>query len=178
MAGYRAGSIFHLTTRSSFTITAISQLPEATQEEWLLRLAQGQPQLSAAFNQALLKLLALPAATATKRRSIGDLLAGAKRVRREVRAKQIEEEKASHLEKMVVLAAQKDRIWQEAIDLIGQKTGRAYDQAVANLSDLRDLARYQQEEARFQEQLNTIFRDYRQRSALLRRLQKAGLYEL
>jgi uncharacterized Zn finger protein len=79
---------------------------------------------------------------------------------------------------MKSLAEQEGQIWQEVIDLIKQKKGNAYDQAVAHLKDLRDLAQYQGQEATFRARLNTIYRDYGSLSALLRRLRQANLYEL
>lgn len=93
-------------------------------------------------------------------------------------AKQAAAARARHLKKMETLAAQEAQIWQEVFDLIERKTGKAYDQATEHLADLYDLANHQSEQATFQARLNTIYRDYRNRPALLRRLRQAKLYEL
>ncbi len=102
----------------------------------------------------------------------------AERIEKEVQAKRATEAQARHLKKMESLAAREGQLWQAAIDLIKQKKGNAYDQAVTHLKDLRDLAQHQGQEATFQARLNTIYRDYRSLSALLRRLRNAKLYEL
>ncbi len=79
---------------------------------------------------------------------------------------------------MESLAARETQIWQEISDLLEQKTGSAYEQAVQHLADLRGLAQHQGEQAAFQARLNKIYRDYHNRSALIRRLHQAKLYEL
>jgi hypothetical protein len=157
---------------------AISQLSRETCDAWLLRLAQGEPQLAVAFDRELLKLLDRPQPAQLARRTIGDLLAAAERIQKAEQAKQAAAAQARHLKKMETLAAQEAQIWQEVFDLIERKTGKAYDQAAEHLADLRDLANHQGEQAAFQARLNTVYRDYRNRSALLRRLRQAKLYEL
>lgn len=158
---------------------AIDRLSPQARAAWLLRLAQGnEPQLSVAFHRELLKLLDRPQPEQPAGRTIGDLWAAAERIEKEVQAKRAAEAQARHLKKMGALAAQEGQLWQEVIDLIKQKQGHAYDQAVAHLKDLRDLAQHQSQEATFQSRLNSIYRDYGSLSALLRRLRKAKLYEL
>lgn len=158
---------------------AIGHLSPQAREEWLLRLARGnEPQLSTAFYRELLKQLDRPETESPARRTIGDLWAAADRLRKEAQAKRVAKARAAHLKKMERLAAQEGQLWQEIIDLIQQKKGKAYDQAVAHLKDLRELARHQNEEAAFQARLNSIYRDYRSLSALRRRLGNAKLYEL
>lgn len=158
---------------------AINRLSPQAQAAWLLRLAQGtEPQLSVAFNRELLTLLDRPQAASPARRTIGELLAAAERIEKAVSAQRAAEAQAQHLKKMEALAAQEDQLWQEVIDLIKQKKGNAYDQAVAHLQDLRDLAQHQGEEAAFQSRLNRIYRDYRSLSALRQRLRSAKLYEM
>ena len=157
---------------------AIDRLSPEAQATWLLRLAQGnEPQLAIAFNRELLTLLDQPQAKPSARRTIDDLFAAAERIEEAVSAQHAAEAQAKHLKKMKALAAQEDKLWQEVIALIEQKKGNAYDQAVAHLLDLRDLARHQGAEAVFQSRLNSIYRDYASLSALRRRLHSAKLDE-
>jgi uncharacterized protein (DUF4415 family) len=156
---------------------AIAQLSPETQVEWLLRLAQGELQLDTAFNQTLLKLVDLPQPAASKRRTLGELWAAAGEIEQAAEAKAAAKAKARHQKKMKELDAHEGQLWQEVASLIEAKNGRAYDQAVAHLTDLGDLARYRNEGAAFQARLNTIYREYRRLAALLRRLRTAGLYE-
>ena len=84
---------------------AIGQLSTETRETWLLRLAQGEPQLSVAFNRELLKLMEPPQQASLSRRTIGDLFAAADRLQKEAQAKRAAEARARHLKKMETLAA-------------------------------------------------------------------------
>jgi hypothetical protein len=157
---------------------AIAHLSPETQTQWLLRLAKGEAQLSTAFKQTLLKHIDLPKIDTTEPRTLGQLWATAEKIEQAFETKAAAKAKAGHLKKMKDLAAREDQLWQEVIKLIEQKSSRSYDQAVAHLNDLRDLARHQNEESVFQARLNSIYHDYRRLSALIRRLRSAGLYEV
>ncbi len=157
---------------------AIGQLSRKTCEAWLLRLAQGEPQLSVAFTRALFKLIDRPQQAPPSRRTIGNLFVAAERIQKAEAARRAAEAKARHLKKMEALATREAQIWQEVFDLIERKTGKAYDQAIEHLADLRDLAQHQGEEATFQARLNKIYLEYRTRPGLLGRLRGAKLYEL
>ncbi|MBN1995061.1 MAG: hypothetical protein JW953_20370 [Anaerolineae bacterium] len=157
---------------------AIGQLSTETRETWLLRLAQGEPQLSVAFNRELLKLMEQPQQAPLSRRTIGDLFAATDRMQKEAQDKRAAEARARHLKKMESLAAQESRLWQDVINLIEQKSGKSYDQAVVHLLDLRDLAQYQEQQSVFQSRLNKVYQDCRHLSGLLRRLRNAKLYDL
>lgn len=155
---------------------AIGQLSREQAETWLLRLTQGEAQLSVAFNRELAKLSDRPQTNPPTRRTIGDLQTAAERIEKEARARRAAEAQARHLKKMESLAAREAQLWQEIVDLLEQKTASAYEQAVQHLADLRDLAQHQGEQTAFQTRLNKIYRDYHNRSALLRRLHQAKLY--
>jgi hypothetical protein len=136
---------------------AIGQLSREQAETWLLRLAQGEAQLSVAFNRELAKLSDRPQPNPPTRRTISDLLTAAERVEKEIQAKRAAEAQARHLKKMESLAAREAQLWQEIVDLLEQKTGSAYEQAVQHLADLRDLAQHQGEQTAFQTCLNKIW---------------------
>jgi hypothetical protein len=155
---------------------AIGQLSREQSEAWLLRLAQGEPQLTVAFNRELAKLSDRPQPDQPTRRTIGELQAAAERVEKEAQVRAAAEAEARHLKKMETLAAREAQLWQEILDLLGQKKAGAYDQAVQHLADLRDLARHQGQQAAFQARLNKIYRDYHNRSAFISRLRQAKLY--
>jgi hypothetical protein len=59
--------------------------------------------------------------------------------------------------------------------MIEQKNASGYERATKLLVDLRDLARRQRQQATFEARLDKIVTTYANRSALLRRLRKAGL---
>lgn len=157
---------------------AIGQLSREQSEAWLLRLAQGEPQLTVAFNRELAKLFDRPQPDQPACRTIGELQAAAERIEKEAEARAAAEARVRHLKKMETLAAREVQIWQEIFDLLEQKKAGAYDQAVQHLADLRDLAQHQGKQAAFQARLNKIYRDWRNRSALIKRLRQAKLYEV
>jgi hypothetical protein len=76
------------------------------------------------------------------------------------------------------LARREPEAWAEVESLIEQMQARPYDDAVALLIKLRDLARHQGEEAVFQVRINHLYQKYSRRSALIRRMRDAGLYEV
>ncbi len=154
----------------------IGQLSPAQSQTWLLRLAQGEPQLTVAFNRELSKLSDRPQPTPPARRTLSDLLAAAERIEQAAQVRQAAEAQAKHLEKMEALAAREAELWQEISDLLEQKTASVYQQAVQHLTDLRDLAQHRGEMAAFQARLNKIYRDYHNRPAFIKRLHQAKFY--
>ncbi len=154
----------------------IEQLSPEQSQAWLLRLARGEPQLSVTFNRELLKLAGRPQPAQPGRRTLAELWAAAERIEGELETKRLAAAQAAHLKRMEALAGQEAQLWQEITNLLEQKKGSTYDQAVAHLADLRDLAEHQGQQAAFQVRLNKIYRDYHNRSALVRRLQQAKLY--
>jgi hypothetical protein len=154
---------------------AIRHLSPEVREAWLLRLAQGEPQLTASFNRELFRLLDRSGPEPSARRTLGKLFAAADRIEQAAQARQAAEARARHLQKMEALADRESQVWQEVMDLIEAKTGKAYGEAVDHLVDLRDLAQHQNELTIFQARLNKIYRDYSNRPALLRRMREAQL---
>jgi uncharacterized Zn finger protein len=61
--------------------------------------------------------------------------------------------------------------------LIEQKQGRAYDEAVTLLTELRDLADHRGERDRFAARIAAMRDEYPTRSGLLQRLRQAGLIQ-
>lgn len=86
-------------------------------------------------------------------------------------------EHRAKIQKLEVLAKKKDKVWEQVFEAIALKQAKPYDQAVANLIDLRDLAEYQGKLEEFQTSINKIQKDYSKRPGLISRLHKAGLLE-
>jgi hypothetical protein len=157
---------------------ALARLPEEEHDTFLLRLAQGEPYLSVDLNRRLRQIAPLPEPELSPRRMVGYLLQTAEDWREQERRRRIAETEAKRIQELNALAERESETWSEVFDLIEQKQSKPYDEAVRLLVRLRDLARYQGNEAAFQEQINRIYRQYSRRSGLLRRLREAGLYEL
>lgn len=66
-------------------------------------------------------------------------------------------------------------MWEQVYDLIALKQAKSYDQAIAHLVDLRDLADYQGKLDEFKSSIEHIQKEYSKRPGLISRLQTAGL---
>jgi hypothetical protein len=157
---------------------ALSQLTADERDAYLLRLAQGEPQLSGELNQRLREISPLPEAQLPARRTVGQLSREAEERREREEKRRAEEAEARRIGELEALAGREAQVWAEVDALIQQTKARAYDSAVQLLVKLRGLAEYQGQETRFHQQLDAICEEYRRRPALLGRLRDAGLFEL
>ena len=156
---------------------ALSQLAPDERDAFLLRLAQGEPYLSVQLNRRLRELLSPPQARPHPPRTVGQLLRDAKERRKREERRRAKEAEARRIRELEGLARQEPETWAEVESLIEQMQARPYDDAVALLVKLRDLARHQGEEAAFQARINHLYQKYSRRSSLIRRMCDAGLYE-
>jgi len=157
---------------------ALDRLPAEERGAFLLRLAKGEPHLSVALNRRLHQVSPLPQSDTPRRRTVGWLLQTAETRRQQEKKRRFAEAEAKRIRELNALAERESETWTKVFALIEQMQSKPYDEAVSLLVRLRDLARYQDKEAAFQEQINHIYRQYSRRSGLLRRLRGAGLYEL
>lgn len=156
---------------------ALSQLGETERDAFLLRLAKGEPHLSAELNRRLRRVLPLPEPEVGSRRTVGELLQLAEEWRARERRRRAEEAEAQRIRDLEALASRETETWAEVGRLIERMEGKAYDEAVGLLVKLQELAEYQGEGAAFQARLNRIYAEYPRRSGLLRRLREAGLQQ-
>ncbi|MBU1877982.1 MAG: hypothetical protein KJ734_03435, partial [Chloroflexi bacterium] len=122
---------------------ALAQLPARERDDFLLRLAQGEPYLSAALNRRLRELVPRVDPAPGPRRTVGQLLALAEEERERVHRQRAEEAAARRLRELEALAQREDETWREVDRLIQQATARSYEDAVQYLVQLRDLAHHQ-----------------------------------
>lgn len=151
---------------------AIQRLPQGERQSFLLRLAQNEPGLSRSFRKRLHDLLpkaALPA-TQAARRTIGEIKTQARMLRE--RAARLAREKAARerMRALEAFAPQAEQAWNDIDLLIARKTPTAYDEAVALLVRLLDLARYQSRLGDFERRLLDLQALYPNRPALQERL--------
>jgi len=158
---------------------AIAELAPEERDAFLLRLAKGEPHLSVALNRRLGAFLDVPQRDDNAgRRTVGELFAAAETLRERLRKESAARAEAKRIAELKALAQREDETWREVDALIQQSKARAYQEATRLLVKLRELAIYEGQEMVFQQQLNRIYEQYTRRSALLRRLQEAGLYPL
>jgi hypothetical protein len=141
-------------------------------------LAHGEPHLDVALTQHLRALTGDPSGSPgsqESRRDVGQLWEEVERRREQARQRAIAEAERRQLERLEALAKRKEETWQKVYALIEHMQGKSYDEAVALLQQLWELAQHQGQESAFQERLDAIWEQYPRRRGLLRRLQEAKL---
>lgn len=168
----------------------VASLPAATKDDALVRLLAEEEDM--ALRSELLVRFREEAGprgkpeAAMTRRTVAQLLAArnaliAERQRKagEKRAAeqaQREREKAeARARRLDQLDGKEDATWHEVASLIATRLPKNYDQAVALLADLRDLARRSGEERSFQSRFVELRERHRAKSALQKRLQDLKL---
>jgi hypothetical protein len=163
------------TTSDESIQQAIAQLSRSECDAFLLRLAQGEANLSAKFKQKLSQLIVNSPVANLPRRTVQQLLDLAVEEEEQAEQRRKQEEQAKHIQEMQNLAKREAQVWNE-VDLLLQKAQvKNYEQAILLLTQLRDLAEYQNQYVHFQEKINWIYQQYSKRSGLIGRLRKAGL---
>ena len=155
--------------------SALSQLPATERDIFLLRLARGEPHLELELNRRLREISPRPEATLPPPRTVGWLLREAEARRERERQRQAAEAEARRIRDLEALAKRKAEAWTEVEGLIERMQARPYDEAVAQMVKLRELAEYQGEEVAFQRRIDQVYRRYSRRSSLLGRMRHAGL---
>jgi hypothetical protein len=165
----------------------VKSLPAAEKDAYLVRFVAEEgdvslrAELSRRFREAVASAAGKPA-PAARRRTVAELLAardamGEARSRRQVekaaedRARR-EFERAAYLDG---LARREAEVWSEVEALIDLKRAKEYDQAVALLVDLRDLAERTGQARKTAERLRDIRRRHSGKSSFIRRLDEKKL---
>jgi len=155
----------------------IARLPRAECDAFLRRLAEGEPLLALKFNRRLQELAGPPARlqAAAARRMWAKLRETAEQMRQAEERRQQAAAEASRLRDLQDFTPRAPQSWRDVQALIEEKKARPYDEAVALLVKLRDLAVFQNRLAEFEARLNGLQAQYAGRPAFQERLRKAGL---
>lgn len=156
---------------------AIGQLPQAERDAFLLRLAQGEPHLSLTLNRRLDTLNGAPERETVARRSVGELFAAAEALAEQRRRKRAAKAEARRIAALEALTERKEETWRQVDALIQESKAKAYDEAVALLKQLQELAEYQAQRPAFEKRLAALCEQYSRRHSLMRRLRQVGLIE-
>ena len=151
---------------------AISALSREEQEAWLLRLAEGERNLDAAFRR---QLLGSEQVATSGQRTAGELLAAAEEERQRVKRQRAAQAEARRIAELEALAPKAEEAWISVTQLIEQGKAGPYQEAVALLVKLHNLAIHQGSEPEYEARLRRLREKYPNRQALLRRLDRAGL---
>ncbi|RLC74869.1 MAG: hypothetical protein DRJ03_31210 [Chloroflexi bacterium] len=154
---------------------AIETLSPEEKDDFLLRLVQGEPQLSLALKRRLGVLGDSLQYSTGPRRTVSEILAAAAGMAERRRKAKAAAAEAQRIAEMEALARRGDNVWNEVDALIQQGQAKPYNEAVQLLKKLRDLAEHRRQTVAFQTRLNRIYSEYSRRSSLMRRLRDAGL---
>lgn len=155
----------------------IARLPRAECDAFLRRLAEGEPLLALKFNRRLQELAWPPARpqAAAMRRTWAELRETAERLRQAEARRQQAAAEAKRIKDLQDFAPRAAQAWRDVQALIEEKQARPYDEAVALLVKLRELAVFQNRLAEFEARLSSLQAQYAGRPAFQERLRKAGL---
>ncbi|MDQ2997150.1 MAG: hypothetical protein M3R61_08865, partial [Chloroflexota bacterium] len=151
-------------------------LPELERNSLLVRAARGE-----SIGAELLRRLRevggtqRPATSGAERRSFSQIMAAVELVRKERMLREQREAERARLAKLDALAQREQQVWAQLPELLALRSASGYDQAVAQLAELRDLAVHRGQRTTFDAQLNDLLAPYATSAALLRRLREQKL---
>jgi hypothetical protein len=155
---------------------ALAQLPRTECDAYLLRVLRDEPQVGNALRKRLAELAGIAKPTDSQpRRTAGELFQAAERLENATRRRQQAEAERKRIQELDDLAKREESTWLSVDNLLEQKQAKPYDEAVALLVKLRDLATYQNKLADFERRIADIRSRCSRRPSLLERFRKARL---
>lgn len=152
-------------------------LPEAERNSFLVRAACGEP-IGAELLRRLRQIGGAPgsATTAnTSRRTFRELQAAAKRQQHQRAERERQATERARLAKLEALAKREAQVWASIPALLAKRTASGYDEGVALLAELRDLAVHRGQRVAFDARLAEMTGPYAGSPALQRRLREKRL---
>ncbi len=157
----------------------LSALSDAERQDYLLKLVRREPHVDLQLINRLKQLARAdsltPPITSVGQRHLSELVAIADTLSQQHQHQEQAAAQAKRQRQLDALAPKAAQTWDRICELIALKQAKPYDEAVALLQDLRDLAEYQGRLPEFKQQLQTLKTDYSNRPGLLRRLQAKKL---
>lgn len=156
--------------------SALARLPRQECDAFLLRVLQNEAQVGSALRKRLVKLAGHEKPAASQRsRSPSALSEAAKRYKQEEQRREQAKVERERIQELEELANREETTWPWVERLIEQKAAKPYDEAVALLVKLRDLAAYRKWMPEFESRVITLVSRYAGRPSLMERLRRAGL---
>ncbi len=154
-------------------------LPAAEQRDYLVRLARGEVGLDLRLAHRLRALGQAPdptpPATPPAPRTLSALQKRATVLQREHDQAEKERIRREHIARLESLVGQEDRLWHAVHELLAKPGSARYDNAVAQIITLRDLARHQHQMPIFMERLQDLVQQYQKRTSFMQRLREQRL---
>ena len=123
----------------------INRLTRAECDDFLRRLAEGDPGVGLSLRKRLGAFLPQEHAQSANRRSIQQLLQRAKQLEKDEKKLQTRAAHRKHIAEMKALAAREAQVWHEVETLLanGRKIASVYDEATEKLEKLKQLSEFQ-----------------------------------
>lgn len=156
----------------------IPSLSEEEKNDFLLKVIRGESHVGVQLMQRLRSKSNQPEVNVNydqSRRSLSKLQELAESEALELQKQEQKAASQVQIKKLEALAKKETTVWEEVFRLLTLKQSKPYDQAVAYLVELRDLAEYQGKLEQFQSRIQKMQQDYSNRPGLLSRLYKVGL---
>jgi len=154
----------------------VARLPRPECDEFLARLAQGDPGVRLELRSRLGMFLPQERPAAAKPRSFQELLQRAEQLKKAKQKRQAEAARKKHIAEMKSLAARETQIWQQVEDLLdnGRKIASVYDEATGLLKKLQQLSEFQDTRDILRTRLRRLAEKYASRPSLIERWRKQG----
>ena len=154
----------------------IGRLPRAECDDFLARLAEGDPGVGLALCKRLRAFLPHEIPQPSRRRTIQQLLQRAEQLEKAEKKRQAESARQKHIAEMKNLAARQAQVWQQVETLLdtGRKIASVYEEATAQLEKLEQLAVFQDTRDVFREHMYQLAQKYSARPSLIDRWKNRG----
>jgi len=154
----------------------ITLLSLEEKEAFLLRFATGERRTEIQLRQRLEDLGGGKKKLAFGKSPSWEVLTNkAKLIEEETGKRLAEERRVAHIDRMEKLITQQAKLWQDAENNILKGKSNAYDQAIKILSELKEVAEYEDKLRDFEQKLGELISPFTRRAALIRRLRAGGL---
>jgi hypothetical protein len=142
--------------------SSIQHLLEIEKNDFLVKLAKGEPLLSVRLLNRL-KELSKPSEQVPSKvsdRTIGNILSEADRLKKRRKDAARRKREADRLKKLAKLEANASTLWEEVYRHISEKKPQAYDVAITILQDLYMLAKHQKKQDEYEHHIRKILQEY------------------
>jgi hypothetical protein len=154
----------------------IKHLSRAECDDFLVRLAEGDPGAGLALRKRLGAFQPQERPQPAGRRTFQQLLQRAEELEKVEKKRQAEAARQKHIAEMKALAAREAQVWQQVDSLLytGRKIASVYDEATGLLEKLKQLSDFQGTRDSFQGRLHQLAQKYASRPSLIDRWKKHG----
>jgi len=154
----------------------VAHLPRPECDDFLARLAQGDPGVRLELRKRLETFLPRERPATAKPRSFQELLRRAEQLEKAEQKRQAEAARKKHIAEMKALAAREAQTWQQVEALLdnGRKIASVYDEATGLLKKLQQLSEFQGTLDIFRTRLRRLAEKYASRPSLMERWRNQG----